>query len=292
MDSTRIIFLCFLFSCLGTGCVSPIVTAFENSQVYQPSIYPEGDWEAEGLDYEDAFFQAEDGTHLHGWFLAHPQPRAVLLFAHGNAGNVTHRRDLLENLRSQHRVAVMSLDYRGFGRSEGKPTEEGVLQDTRAAREWLANRMQVEESEIILMGRSLGGGVMVDLAANDGASALILANTFNSLVDVAEHHLSWLPTEKMMVNRLDSISKIDKYDGPLLQTHGDADKLIPYEYALELFGKANSPKQFVMVPNGGHNDPFTKEFHVALDQLITSIPTSSFASQESDSTRSFHSKLY
>jgi len=271
MDSLRTLLLCSLFPVLCSGCVSPMVTAYENSQVYQPVKYPAGDWQPAGLVYEDAFFQAEDGTHLHGWYLPHPHPRAVILFAHGNAGNLSHRREMLEELRDRHQVSVMIFDYRGYGRSEGKPREAGLLQDARAARRWLSQRTGVGERDIVLMGRSLGGGVAVDLAANDGAGGLILVNTFSSLVDVAEHHIPWLPADKLMVNRLDSLSKIDHYHGPLLQTHGDKDRVIPYEYALELFGQANSPKQFVMVSDGTHNGPLSEDFHAALDELLDSV---------------------
>ena len=264
-----------VFAMFSAGCFSPVVRKFETSQVFQPSVYPKGDWNPSGLAYEDAFFQAADGTHLHGWFLSHPEARAVVLFAHGNAGNLSHRREMLEELRDRQQVSVMMFDYRGYGRSEGKPHEAGLLQDARAARRWLANRTGHSESEIVLMGRSLGGGVMVDLAVHDGAPALVLVNTFNSLVDVAEHHISWLPADKLMVNRLDSISKIGRYDGPVLQTHGDRDRVVPYEFALELFGAAKSPKQFVMVPGGGHNDPLSDEFHAAFDELIGSLASNS-----------------
>lgn len=271
MDALQTVLVCSLLPVFCSGCISPVVATYENSQVYQPSVYPEGNWEPAGLVYEDAFFQAEDGTHLHGWFLPHPAPRAVILFAHGNAGNLSHRRETLEELRDRQQVSVMIFDYRGYGRSEGKPREAGLLQDARAARQWLSQRTGVPERDIVLMGRSLGGGVAVDLAANDGAAGLILVNTFNSLVDVAEHHVPWLPAKTLMVNRLDSLSKIDRYHGPLLQTHGDRDRVVPYEFGLELFGKANSPKQFVMVPGGGHNDPFSEEFHQALDEFLDSL---------------------
>jgi len=286
MDSNRFVALCVLLMVsIGSGCASPLVTAFENSQVFQPMEYPQGDWQPDDLIYEDAFFRAEDGTHLHGWFLPHPQPKAVVLFAHGNAGNLTHRKEMLAELRERHDVAVMIFDYRGYGRSRGKPSEQGILQDARAAREWLSKRTGVDETEIVLMGRSLGGGVAVDLAAQDGAAGLILINTFNSLVDVAEHHMSWLPTDRMMVNRLDSLSKIDRYQGPLLQTHGDADRVIPFEYGLELFGKANSPKQFIAVPGGDHNGPLSEEFHSAMAQFFDSLKISSgFASLEDSPT--------
>src|SRR5690606_21254788 len=103
------------------------------------------------------------------------------------------------------------------GRSEGVPSEQGILADARAARQWLAQRAGVREQDIVLMGESLGGGVMVDLAASDGARALILENTFTSLPDVAAFHYPWLPVRTLMRTRFDSLSKIGNYHGPLLQ---------------------------------------------------------------------------
>src|SRR5690606_26810651 len=123
------------------------------------------DWTPVGLLYEDAYFQASDGTKLHGWFCPCDNPRAVVLMTHGNAGNVTHRTERLRMLQQDLRVAVMAVDYRGYGRSEGMPSENGVLRDARAARKWLAERAGVKEREIVLLGESLGGGVAVDLAA-------------------------------------------------------------------------------------------------------------------------------
>ena len=114
------------------------------------------------------------------------------LFLHGNAGNITHRDDRLLTLRRLG-FSVLMLDYRGYGRSEGSPSEKGVLLDARAARAWLAQRAGVAEQEIVLWGESLGGGVAVDLAAKDGARGLILESTFTSLPDMAAHHYRWLP---------------------------------------------------------------------------------------------------
>jgi len=107
------------------------------------------------------------------------------LLAHGNAGNVTHRAGLLRDLHDQLRTSVFCFDYRGYGRSEGKPDEQGALADARAARAWLAARAGIPERQIVLMGESLGGGVAVDLAAVDGARGLVLKSTFSSIRDVA-----------------------------------------------------------------------------------------------------------
>jgi fermentation-respiration switch protein FrsA (DUF1100 family) len=248
-----------------------LMMLMENSLIFFPSVYPDGFWNPPGLSFEDAWFEAADGTKLHGWYVPHDQPRAVLLFAHGNAGNISHRYDLLQDLHELG-VATLAFDYRGYGRSGGEPNEAGVLADARAARKWLARRAGVRERDIVLMGESLGGGVMVDLAAHDGARGLILENTFTSLPDVAAYHYPWLPVRMLMRAQMNSLAKIGGYHGPLLQLHGDADTIIPYEIGQRLFAAANEPKQFVTIPRGDHNDPRTQQALQAIDGFLAHLP--------------------
>ena len=249
------------------GCLS-----VEKAVVFQPSRYPDGDWQPGRLVHEDAWFQAADGVRLHGWFCPADRPRAVLLYCHGNAGNVASCTPLLRLLTEGLGVSVLLFDYRGYGRSEGTPSEEGVLADARAARRWLARRAGVAERDIVLLGRSLGGGVAVDLAARDGARGLILENTFSSLPDLAAEHFPILPVRLLAPMRLDSLAKIRAYHGPLLQTHGDADRTIPFHLAEKLFAAANPPKRFVRAPGGDHNDFPTREYCRALDAFLSSLP--------------------
>jgi len=239
--------------------------------VYQPIRFPDGNWQPPELEFEDAWFTAEDGTSLHGWFIPHKNPRAVVLFAHGNAGNLSHRAETLKILNDRHQLSVMIFDYRGFGRSEGTPSEQGLLQDARAARNWLSQRTGVTEKEIVLLGRSLGGGVMVELASRDGARGLALASTFTSLPDVARHALPLVPARLLMTNRFNSLSKIENYHGPLLQSHGDQDSLIPYRLAKRLFKAANEPKRFITIEGGDHNSLQSEEYRVAFDEFIDSL---------------------
>jgi fermentation-respiration switch protein FrsA (DUF1100 family) len=248
-----------------------LMMLMENSLIFFPSVYPDGFWNPPGLSFEDAWFEAADGTKLHGWYVPHDQPRAVLLFAHGNAGNISHRYDLLQDLHELG-VATLAFDYRGYGRSGGEPNEAGVLADARAARKWLARRAGVRERDIVLMGESLGGGVMVDLAAHDGARGLILENTFTSLPDVAAYHYPWLPVRMLMRAQMNSLAKIGGYHGPLLQLHGDADTIIPYEIGQRLFAAANEPKQFVTIPRGDHNDPRTQQALQAINAFLAHLP--------------------
>jgi fermentation-respiration switch protein FrsA (DUF1100 family) len=243
----------------------------ERSLIFFPTPYPGGDWQPAGLPFEDAWFEADDGTRLHGWYIPHESPRAVVLYSHGNAGNITHRAAILDVLHNRVGVSVLIFDYRGYGRSEGKPDETGIIADARAARDWLAGQEGIAPEDVVLMGRSLGGGVAVDLAAKDGARALVLESTFTSLPDVAAHYYPWLPVRRLMQTRLDSVSKIADYHGPLLQSHGDADSIIPYEFGKRLFEAANEPKQFVTLPGRDHNDFQTNGYYETLVEFLDKL---------------------
>lgn len=223
-------------------------------------------------DSVEAKFTADDGVHLHGWFYDLPNPRAIVLFCHGNAGSVVEWSEVAERIRDQHHVSVLVFDYRGYGQSEGRPDEQGILRDARAARRWLANQTGVAEADIVLMGRSLGGAVAVDLAAEDGARGLVLASTFSSLPDVAAHHMPWLLPRLNMTQRLNSADKIARYKGPLLQTHGDADRVVPIQSARKLFDAAREPKQFLVIPGADHNDPPNEDCRKMLDRFFDALP--------------------
>jgi len=240
----------------------------ERAMIFFPSSYPEGDWNPAGLVFEDAWFEAPDGTRLHGWYVPCEHPRAAVLYCHGNAGNITHRAGILSRLHDQTRVSVLIFDYRGYGRSEGRPDEAGVLADARAARDWLARREGIEPGDVVLLGRSIGGGVAVDLAARDGAGALVLESTFTSLPDVAAHHYPWLPVRRLMRTRFDSLSKIANYHGPLLQSHGNADTIVPYPLGRQLFEAGNEPKQFITIPGGDHNDSQPEGYYETLSAFL------------------------
>lgn len=239
---------------------------FEERLIFFPSRMPRETWDLPGV--ERARFEAADGTRLHGWYFPQPQPRACILFACGNAGNISYRAQRFKQLSNVHRLSLFAFDYRGYGLSEGQPNEAGVLLDARAARTWLADRAGVKETNIVLMGESLGGGVMVDLASRDGARGLILERTYTSLPDVAAHFYPLLPVRMLMRNRLDSLSKIADYRGPLVHCHGDVDEIIPFEMGRRLFAAANDPKRFVSLSGVAHNDPLPEVWDAALDEFF------------------------
>ena len=224
----------------------------------RPLVFPAprgGDWNPAHIAHEDAWFTAADGTSLHGWFLERPGAREAVLYAHGNGENVAYVAPWMEIARRDLGVSILVFDYRGYGQSVGLPDEAGIIADARAARAWLAGRTGKAEREIVLWGRSLGGAVLIDLAAKDGARALIVQIGFSSLPDVAAYHYRSLPVRWCMRTRLNSAAKIGAYTGPLLQLHGTADGVVPIEFGRRLFEEATTPdKEFVELPGYDHND--------------------------------------
>jgi fermentation-respiration switch protein FrsA (DUF1100 family) len=163
------------------------------------------------------------------------------------------------------------FDYRGYGRSDGIPTVEGAILDAKAARAKLRELAHVEDSEMLLMGESLGGAIVVQLAAESAPRGLILQSTFSSLKEVADVHyplLSWMVPPK----KLDSATLIAQYRKPLLQSHGTADRTIPLASGQKLFQAANEPKTFVKIPGAGHNNWQTPQYLAQLDEFIQRLP--------------------
>jgi fermentation-respiration switch protein FrsA (DUF1100 family) len=253
-------------------CVVVIAMSMERRLIYPAPRADRGDWSATDPAHEDVWFQSADGTRLNGWFLPHSTSTRAILYCHGNGQNVALTADLAALLRDRLHASIFIFDYRGYGRSEGIPNEAGCIADAQAARDWLAKRMGADPHEIVLIGHSLGGGVAAALAADGGARALILENTFSSIVDVAAHSHWWLPVRLVMRNRYDSISRIRQYDGPLLQFHGTVDSLIPIQFGRRLFEASSSAmKQFVAGSGLGHDDGPPDGYYSELAKFLDNI---------------------
>jgi len=222
---------------------------------------------------EEVDFVSDDETALHGWHAHHDNPRAVILYCHGNAGNLTHRAPLLRILNQYVGASVFVFDYRGYGKSEGRPSEGGLYADARAARAWLAEREGIAESDVVLMGRSLGGAVAIHLASEDGARALIIESTFTSVPDMAKLMMPNLPISGLLLNRFESIDKIGDYEGPLFASHGTADRTIPFEHGRQLFAAANEPKTFIPIERSDHNTPLRPAYYQRLAEFLDGLPT-------------------
>jgi fermentation-respiration switch protein FrsA (DUF1100 family) len=241
----------------------------ENWLVYPAPPRTAGDWNPKWLGFEEVWFQSADGTRLHGWFVPHPDPRRAILYCHGNGEHIAFNAELAAHLRDKLQASLLLFDYRGYGRSEGRPSEAGCIADGRAAQRWLAKRMGIEPNDVILMGRSLGGGVAVALAADEGAAALVLENTFPSMPEVAAVHYPWLPVRWVMDNRYDSLTRIKKYHGPLLQSHGVEDSIVPMRLARRLFEDApSSTKQWVEFADCDHNSECPPGYYDTLASFL------------------------
>jgi uncharacterized protein len=240
----------------------------EDRLLFFPTKYPDGDWEPRELAYEEVWIPTGDGGKIHGWYMGKASPRAVLLYAHGNGGNLSYNTPLYRWLQNEQNVAVLAFDYRGYGKSEGKPSVEAAIRDARGARQWIADRHSIPLASVVLMGRSLGGAIVAQLAKETPPEKLIIESSFTSLKDMASIHypaLAWLVDR----SKLDSRTALSNYEGMLLVSHGDQDKLIPYLLGRDLYdGCPTRDKVFVTIPGGDHNDPQTGDYFEALKRVL------------------------
>jgi len=240
-----------------------------NAAVFFPARYPQGQWKPLGLNYRDVYFQSSDHTPLHGWFCPVAGSRHTILIAHGNAGNIATRVEMLRRLQNSTRATVFIFDYRGYGRSSGKPDIDGAIRDAQAARQQLRQLASVTDAEMILWGESIGGAIAVQLAADSPPRALILQSTFSSLKDMAMVHYPQYAAA-VPAGVLDSTGKIKNYRGKLFQSHGGRDQIVPLRLAQKVFDAANCKKEFVVVPGKGHNNWRTPEYDQRLNKFIGS----------------------
>jgi uncharacterized protein len=249
---------------------------FETWLVYPAPSLEAGDWNPAGLKHEDIYFESADGTKLHGWFLPHSDRSRSILYCHGNGEDVAAVGEFAAMLRDTVHASVFIFDYRGYGHSQGRPNEAGCIADGNAAQHWLAGRMGLAPEDVILMGRSLGSAIAIALAAENGARALVLENAFPTMTDVAAWHYPWLPVRWVMKNRYDSLSRIQTYNGPLLQSHGTNDEVVPLPLARRLFeASPSTSKQWLELPALWHNSPMPRRYYDELAEFLDSIPATS-----------------
>jgi uncharacterized protein len=250
-----------------------MLSFFERWLVFPAPSHRGHDWVAADLPHEDVYFTADDGTKLHGWYVPHESPRAVVLFSHGNGEHVARLTPILKLLRDKAEVSTFAWDYRGYGQSHGKPYEANLLADARAAQLWLAERAGVRPEDVVLYGRSLGGAVAVGLASEHKVRGLILERTFAELTETAAYHFPWLPVRWIMKNRFPSAERIAAYQGPLFQSHGTLDEVVPFAMGQRLFDAATTPnKRLFVVEGGDHNGPQPEEYYEALGEFLDSLP--------------------
>ncbi len=226
----------------------------EHSLVFRPLHHPAGDWtvfERSPYPIEDVTFRAEDGTSLHGWLIENPSSERIILFLHGHEGNLTTYAERVFGL-SELGVSIFLIDYRGYGKSEGRPSEQGLYLDARAAYRWLTSERRVRVERIVLYGLSLGGAAACDLAVQaPSVGGLILEATFTNARDLSRALVPWLPRWFLRLS-LDNRAKIRAVTAPKLIIHSRKDRFIPFAMAEILYRAALDPKESLYLKDIGH----------------------------------------
>lgn len=203
--------------------------------------------------------------------LERPGATRYILYFHGNGAKAKYLDGRLQQMSKDHDATVMAAEIRGY-EDDATPSEKGVIEDCLASRDFLCDRYQIEATDIILYGNSLGGGCAAAVASQGGAKALILERTFDRAYSVAAERFWFVPVRALMRNRFDSVARLTVYRGPLLQIHGDADVNIPIEHGKRLFASVDaSPKHFIEVPGMGHNDPLPPEVQAQIRRWIANL---------------------
>jgi len=207
-----------------------------------------------GLEFENVVFETDDGLKLSGWYIPADGSELTVLFCHGNGGNMYHRLDSI-NIFYKMRLNCFIFDYRGYGNSEGKPSEEGTYLDAKAAYKWLIEQAKISPDNIILFGRSLGGSIAAKLATQVEARSLIVESTFTSYVDIGKQFYPYMPVRWFAKFSYRTIDYVKDVHCPVMIIHSRNDEVVPFAFGLELYEAANEPKEFAEI-FGSHNDGF------------------------------------
>lgn len=247
------IILCFF---AGFVLVFVYVRYMESVSLFHPSRRITVTPKEAGLAFEDIYFSTADHVRLNAWLVkraTRPEEAATVLFCHGNAGNLSDRVAKLTDFRNAG-LNVFILDYRGFGKSQGRTTEKGMYADVKAAYDYLQTRPDIAKNKIILYGASMGGAAAIDLASKEPVAALIVDSTFTSSIDMAKRIAPLVPSFMLAV-KLDSVSKIKKISAPKLFIHSPDDETVPFWMGKKLFDLASEPKEFLQII-GSHSEGY------------------------------------
>jgi fermentation-respiration switch protein FrsA (DUF1100 family) len=256
-----------------------LLRIFESRLVFFPN-YParlEGDWHPHNLPLEDVWLTASDGVKLHAWWIPNPQAKFTFLAFHGNASNIANRVPTYEFLHSTP-ANVFALEYRGYGHSEGTPSEAGINRDAEAAYEYLVTAKSIQPKTIISFGQSLGTAVASYLAAHRDVAAVILEAPFPSASRIASHFYPFLPGVSLLVrSQFDTQQRLQQITVPLLVVHCTEDPVIPFKMGKDLFNSAPSPKTFLPIQGICHEESSLvapARYHQALQLFLDSLPGS------------------
>ena len=239
---------------VAVAVVLVVLTALQSRFLYFPSREMVASPADAGMAYEDVRMTAEDGVTIHGWWMPAPDAPATVLFLHGNAGNVSYWLDAVRGYRALG-WNVLLIDYRGYGLSDGAPSEHGTYLDAKAAWRHLIETRGIDRSRIVVVGRSLGGGVALGLLQDFRPAGVILEATFTSIPDMVAHVMRFSLLGALMRIHYPNLERVRGIDVPVLVVHSPHDDLVPFAHGRALFEAAPEPKRFLEI-RGGHNEGF------------------------------------
>ncbi|HSO07955.1 MAG TPA: alpha/beta hydrolase [Pelomicrobium sp.] len=209
---------------------------------------------AVGLEFDDLQLTTADGVRLHAWYVKTKHPRGVVLFFHGNAGNISHRLDSLAQF-ARLGYDTLIFDYRGYGRSDGSPSEAGTYLDGEAAWDHLVRKRGVAPADVVLFGESLGAAVAAGLASHSEPRALIMLSAFTSIPELGQELYPILPVKWLARIRYPTLEYVQAVRAPVLVAHSRDDEIVPFSHGERLYAAASEPKRFLAM-HGGHNEAF------------------------------------
>ncbi len=263
--------------------------------IFFPARYPLGEWDPQrlGVSVEELEFHTTDGLTLHGWWFAAAAAAddgPVVLWAHGNAGNLTGRAPHAQVLADEG-LSVFLFDYRGYGRSEGEPDEDGIYQDTEAAYRFLVEERGILAQRLVLLGRSLGSAPAARLSTRVAHAGTILISPLPSAKRMARRMFAGLPVDWFGRAKFPVVEWVAQRTRPLLVIHGDLDQVIPLEYGREVFAAAAGPKDFLLLEGVGHNDILAAGGRRYLDAVVAFARAAVAGSLVAGRPREFFSAL-
>ena len=266
----------FLTIFIAYGIALFTLRLFESHLLFFPD-YPgrlEGDWHPRTLSVEDVRLKAADGTKVHAWWIPNKDAKFTFLAFHGNASNIANRASVYEFLRNTP-ANVFALEYRGYGRSEGKPSESGIYLDAQAAHEYLVDVQKIDPKMIISFGQSLGTAVAANLASRLPVGAVVLEAPFPSASAVARKVFWFLPGIQFFVHgQLNTAVRLQHTGVPLLVVHCTQDPVIPFEFGQAVYDRAPEPKRFLKIENICHEEASIvspKKYREALDEFLATL---------------------
>jgi uncharacterized protein len=256
------LFALFLTMLSGTGCLSRVL--------YHPTF----DWRATpediGLPYESIYLEAADRVKISAWWVPAPSPRGAVLFCHGNGGNISDRLDFIRMFNCLG-LSTLIFDYRGYGKSEGRPSEQGTYGDAEAAWTYLVEEGRINPGRIVVFGRSLGGAVAARVAGLHIPGALILESSFTSVRGAARDRFPWIWA--LLPDRYPTKRFLQKAACPVLIIHSRDDRMIPLHHGRDLFAAARTPKEFLEI-RGDHNEAFYRSkavYEETIDTFLSGV---------------------